>query len=76
MVAFYEQFRAARRALTLADRALLSEAGLVGIEIVREIRTTWPEKTIVPLDSQGDMLRGPYMPELRAELLRQPAENL
>jgi NADH dehydrogenase FAD-containing subunit len=69
--AAHEQVRAAYRALLEADRVMLLGAGPVGIELAGEIRYTWPEKSITILDVGGEMLRGPYKPELKAELRRQ-----
>jgi NADH dehydrogenase FAD-containing subunit len=70
----YEQVRTAHRALSQADRVLLVGAGPVGIELAGEIRAVWPEKSIVLLDSRDEVLGGPFMPELRAELGRQLEE--
>jgi apoptosis-inducing factor 2 len=67
----FEQVRSTHRALLQADRVLLLGAGPVGIELAGEIRAVWPEKSIILLDPQGELLGGPYMPELRAELRRQ-----
>ena len=69
-----EQVRRAHRALTQADRVLLVGAGPVGIELAGEIRHVWPEKSIVLLDVADEILGGPYMPELKAELRRQLLE--
>src|ERR1700680_3196746 len=66
-----EQVRQTNRALAKADRVLLVGAGPVGIELAGEIRHVWPEKTIVMLDVADEILGGPYMPELKAELRRQ-----
>jgi pyruvate/2-oxoglutarate dehydrogenase complex dihydrolipoamide dehydrogenase (E3) component len=66
-----EQVRQTHRALAQADRVLLVGAGPVGIELAGEIRHVWPEKSIVLLDPQDEVLGGPFMPELRAELRRQ-----
>jgi NADH dehydrogenase FAD-containing subunit len=46
----------------------------VGIELAGEIRHVWPEKTILLLDAADEILGGPYMPELKAELRRQLLE--
>src|SRR6202163_3076281 len=70
-----EQVRQAHRALAQADRVLLVGAGPVGIELAGEIRHVWPEKSIVLLDVADDVLGGPYMPELKAELRRQLVES-
>jgi NADH dehydrogenase FAD-containing subunit len=67
----FEQVRTTHRALSQADRVLLLGAGPVGIELAGEIRAVWPEKSIALLDPQGEVLGGPFMPELRAELRRQ-----
>ena len=64
----------AHRALSQADRVLLLGAGPVGIELAGEIRAVWPDKSIVLLDERRDILGGPFMPELRAELRRQLEE--
>src|SRR6202163_4883251 len=69
------QVRKAHRALSEADRVLLVGAGPVGIELAGEIRHAWPEKSIVLLDVADDILGGPYMPELKAELRRQLVES-
>jgi apoptosis-inducing factor 2 len=69
-----EQVRPAHRALAQADRVLLVGAGPVGIELAGEIRHVWPEKSIVLLDVADEILGGPYMPELKAELRRQLVE--
>jgi NADH dehydrogenase FAD-containing subunit len=66
-----EQVRATHRALASADRVLLLGAGPVGIELSGEIRHVWPDKSIVLLDVGDEVLGGPYLPELKAELLRQ-----
>ncbi len=70
-----EQVRQTNRALAKADRVLLVGAGPVGIELAGEIRHVWPEKTIVMLDVADEILGGPYMPELKAELRRQLLES-
>jgi NADH dehydrogenase FAD-containing subunit len=69
-----EQVRATHLALSQSDRVLLLGAGPVGIELAGEIRSVWPDKSIVLLDERPDVLSGPYMPELRAELGRQLEE--
>jgi apoptosis-inducing factor 2 len=69
-----EQIRTTHDALAQADRVLLLGAGPVGIELAGEIRAVWPEKTITLVDARDDVLSGPYLPELRAELRRQLAE--
>jgi NADH dehydrogenase FAD-containing subunit len=70
-----EQVRQTNRALAQADRVLLIGAGPVGIELAGEIRHVWPEKTIVLLDVADEILGGPYIPELKAELRRQLVES-
>jgi NADH dehydrogenase FAD-containing subunit len=70
-----EQIRQTHRALAQADRVLLVGAGPVGIELAGEIRHVWPEKTIVLLDVADEILGGPYVPELKAELRRQLLES-
>src|SRR3979411_2534605 len=69
-----EQVRRTHRALSRADRVLLVGAGPVGIELAGEIRDVWPEKSIVLLDVADEILGGPYLPELKAELRRQLME--
>jgi apoptosis-inducing factor 2 len=69
-----EQVRRAHKALARADRVLLVGAGPVGIELAGEIRHVWPEKSIVLLDVADEILGGPHMPELKAELRRQLIE--
>jgi NADH dehydrogenase FAD-containing subunit len=66
-----EQVRQTNRALAQADRVLLVGAGPVGIELAGEIRDVWPQKSIVLLDVADEILGGPYVPELKAELRRQ-----
>ena len=70
----FEQVRATHRALSKADRVLLLGAGPVGIELAGEIRSAWPDKSIVLLDPRDEVLGGPFMPALRAELGRQLEE--
>jgi NADH dehydrogenase FAD-containing subunit len=70
-----EQVRQTNRALAQADRVLLVGAGPVGIELAGEIHHVWPMKTIVLLDVADEILGGPYMPELKAELRRQLLES-
>lgn len=69
--AAHDQVGAAHRALSGAGRVLLLGAGPVGIELAGEIRYTWPEKSIILLDVSGEVLSGPFKPELKAELRRQ-----
>jgi NADH dehydrogenase FAD-containing subunit len=69
-----EQIRATHHALAQADRVLLVGAGPVGIELAGEIRSVWPGKSIVLIDERPELLSGPFMPELRAELGRQLEE--
>jgi NADH dehydrogenase FAD-containing subunit len=66
-----EQIRHTHQQLSQADRVLLVGAGPVGIELAGEIRAVWPEKSIVLLDVADDVLGGPFVPELKAELRRQ-----
>jgi apoptosis-inducing factor 2 len=70
-----EQVRRTNQALAQADRVLLIGAGPVGIELAGEIRHVWPEKTIVLHDVADEILGGPYLPELKAELRRQLLES-
>ncbi len=70
----HEQIQTAHDALSEAGRVLLLGAGPVGIELAGEIRAVWPEKSIVLLDSRDDVLSGPFVPELRAELRSQLEE--
>ena len=70
-----EQVRQTNRALAQADRVLLVGAGPVGIELAGEIRHQWPEKSIALLDVADELLGGPYLPELKAELRRQLVES-
>jgi apoptosis-inducing factor 2 len=70
-----EQVRQTNRALAKADRVLLVGAGPVGIELAGEIRGVWPDKSIVLLDVADELLGGPYLPELKAELRRQLVES-
>ncbi|MCU1457916.1 MAG: dehydrogenase, FAD-containing subunit [Actinomycetia bacterium] len=69
--AAFAQTHAAHAALAGADRVLLLGAGPVGIELAGEIRHVWPEKSITLLDPADDVLGGPFLPELKAELRRQ-----
>jgi apoptosis-inducing factor 2 len=70
----FAQVQATHDALARADRVLLLGAGPVGIELAGEIRAVWPDKSIVLLDERDEVLGGPFMPELRAELGRQLEE--
>ncbi|HEY2563321.1 MAG TPA: FAD-dependent oxidoreductase [Acidimicrobiales bacterium] len=72
--AAHDQVRAAHLALSQADRVLLLGAGPVGIELAGEIGYVWPEKAITLLDLSGEVLGGPFKPELKAELHRQLTE--
>jgi NADH dehydrogenase FAD-containing subunit len=72
--AAHDQVRAANLALSQADRVLLLGAGPVGIELAGEIGHVWPEKAITLLDVSGEVLGGPFKPELKAELHRQLTE--
>jgi apoptosis-inducing factor 2 len=69
-----KQVRETHQALSQADRILLVGAGPVGIELAGEIRDAWPEKSIVLLDTADEILGGPFLPELKAELRRQLLE--
>ncbi|MDQ1359787.1 MAG: apoptosis-inducing factor 2 [Acidimicrobiaceae bacterium] len=73
--AAHDQVRAAHAALSQADRVLLLGAGPVGIELAGEIEHVWPEKSVTLLDVAGEVLGGPFKPELKAELRRQLAEK-
>jgi len=70
----HDQVRAAHLALSRADRVLLLGAGPVGIELAGEIDHVWPEKSVTLLDVAGEILGGPFKPELKPELRRQLAE--
>jgi NADH dehydrogenase FAD-containing subunit len=72
--AAHDQVRAAHSALSEADRVLLLGAGPVGIELAGEIKHVWPDKPIILLDVSGEVLGGPFKPELKAELRRQLAD--
>src|ERR1700722_6605674 len=63
-----EQVRTTHAALSQADRVLLMGAGPVGIELAGVIRHVWPDKAIVLLDVADEILRGPYLPELKPEV--------
>ena len=69
-----DQVRAAHDALSAADRVLLLGAGPVGIELAGEIGHVWPKKSVTLFDVSGEVLGGPFKPELRAEIRRQLAE--
>jgi apoptosis-inducing factor 2 len=69
-----EQVQATHDALSGADRVLLLGAGPVGIELAGEISAVWPDKSIILLDERDEVLGGPFLPELRAELGRQLEE--
>ena len=72
--AAHDQVRAAHGALSEADQVLLLGAGPVGIELAGEIKHVWPNKPIILLDVSGEVLGGPFKPELKAELRRQLAD--
>jgi NADH dehydrogenase FAD-containing subunit len=69
-----EQIRETHEALANAHRALLIGAGPVGIELAGEIAHVWPDKSVVLLDRAGEIMRGSYRAELKAELRRQLVE--
>ena len=69
-----DQVRAAHDALSAADRVLLLGAGTAGIELAGEIGHVWPKKSVALFDVSGEVLGGPFKPELRAEIRRQLAE--
>ncbi|MEU8266634.1 FAD-dependent oxidoreductase [Sphaerisporangium sp. NPDC049002] len=64
----HERYRSSHRALADAGRVLLLGAGPVGLELAGEIKAVWPGKHVTLLDTADDILAGPFMPELRAEL--------
>jgi len=67
------KYRALNAELAAAESVLLLGAGPVGIELAGEITSAWPDKRVILADIADDILAGPYMPELRAELRRQLA---
>ena len=69
------KYRALNAELAAAESVLLLGAGPVGIELAGEITSAWPDKRVILADIAEDILAGPYMPELRAELRRQLAER-
>lgn len=69
--AAHDRVRRAHRVLAEAERVLLLGAGPVGIELAGEIHHRWPGTSITLLDVGGEILAGPFLPELRAELRRQ-----
>jgi apoptosis-inducing factor 2 len=69
------KYRALNAELAAAESVLLLGAGPVGIELAGEITSAWPDKRVILADIADDILAGPYMPELRAELRRQLAER-
>jgi NADH dehydrogenase FAD-containing subunit len=69
-----EKYAAARAHLVDANCALLIGAGAVGIELAGEIRSAWPDKPVILLDSAPDVLGDSYRPDLKAELRAQLEE--
>ncbi|MFC8535259.1 NAD(P)/FAD-dependent oxidoreductase [Streptomyces sp. NPDC057249] len=64
------RIREAHRELEGAKRVLIAGAGPVGLELSGEIKAVWPEKHVIVTDPAGELLPG-FLPEVRAELLRQ-----
>lgn len=56
--------------LASTGRVLILGAGPVGLELAGEIREVWPDKHVTIIDRGTELLRG-FLPEVRAELLRQ-----
>ncbi len=67
-------YLAAHEALLGAERVLIVGAGPSGLELAGEIKAIFPRKHVTIADLGADILPGPFVPELRAELRRQLAE--
>jgi NADH dehydrogenase FAD-containing subunit len=65
-----EDFRQTHQSLADADRVLILGAGPVGLELAGETREVWPDKNITVIDPSDELLPG-FLPEVRADLLRQ-----
>jgi NADH dehydrogenase FAD-containing subunit len=64
-------YRAAHAELLRSERVLVLGAGPAGLELAGEIKAAFPAKHVTLVDSAGDILAGPFNPELRVELRRQ-----
>ena len=69
------RYRESHDELARAGRVLIVGAGPTGLELAGEISDRWPEKRITILESEPDILAGPYRQDLRDELRRQLEER-
>lgn len=65
------RYRQSHAELVRSERVLIVGAGPTGLELAGEISDRWPEKRIVILEPEPDLLAGPYKQELRDEVRRQ-----
>lgn len=68
-----DDLRATHKELAGAGRVLIVGAGPVGLELAGEIKEVWPEKSVVLVDRNAQLLPG-FLPEVRDDLHRQLAE--
>jgi NADH dehydrogenase FAD-containing subunit len=65
------RYRASHDELARAARVLIIGTGPTGLELAGEISDRWPEKQILVLESEPEILSGPYKRELREEVRSQ-----
>ena len=65
-----DDLRATHRELAAAGRVVIVGAGPVGLELAGEIKEVWPDKHVVVVGRDGQLLPG-FLPEVRDELRRQ-----
>jgi apoptosis-inducing factor 2 len=69
------RYRSSHEELARAGRVLIVGAGPTGLELAGEISDRWPEKRITILESEPEILAGPYRQDLREEVRRQLVER-
>jgi apoptosis-inducing factor 2 len=65
-----DDLRATHRELAAAGRVLIVGAGPVGLELAGEIKEVWPDKPVIVVGRDDELLPG-FLPEVRDELRRQ-----
>ncbi len=68
-----DDLRATHKELAGAGRVLILGAGPVGLELAGEITEVWPDKRVVIVDRNAQLLPG-FLPEVRDELRHHLAE--
>ncbi|WP_305783476.1 NAD(P)/FAD-dependent oxidoreductase [Symbioplanes lichenis] len=66
-----DDLRATHEHLAAAGRVLIVGAGPVGLELAAEIKEVWPDKHVVVVDRNAEVLPGFLLPEVRDDLLAQ-----